>query len=169
MAIVLIGILSDTHDQVRRTGLAVAMLRAAGAEALFHCGDITIGDVVHECCNIPGYFVFGNCDGDRKGLRAAIDAIGGVCLEQGGLVSLAGRRIAITHGDSETELRRLVAQKPDYLLSGHTHRFCDVERESVRHINPGALHRATQWTVAILDTASNRLQLLPVSNGSMGD
>src|SRR5262245_42376869 len=105
----LIGILSDTHDQVERTRAAVAALVGAGAEILFHCGDITTTDVVHECSPKPCYFVFGNCDFDREGLRRAIESIGGTCLEKGGLVSFANRQIAITHGDSSQELIRLTA------------------------------------------------------------
>jgi putative phosphoesterase len=164
-----IGILSDTHDQVRRAGLAVAALKSAGAEALFHCGDITIAEVVHECHGIPVYFVFGNCDFDRQTLRYAIAAIGGSCLERGGVVTLAGRQIAITHGDSDLELRRLRALKPDLLLSGHTHRFSDTSQASIRHINPGALHRASVWTVALLDLASGRLDVLPIRDGCIHD
>ena len=49
----LIGILSDTHDQAGRTKVAVATLASAGAEALFHCGDITTADVVYECGTLP--------------------------------------------------------------------------------------------------------------------
>jgi predicted phosphodiesterase len=51
-----IGILSDTHDQVARTGRAVAALVARGAEALVHCGDLTGPDLVYECCVLPCYY-----------------------------------------------------------------------------------------------------------------
>ena len=165
----LVGVISDTHDQVRRTKRAVAALKAAGAKALFHCGDITVAEVVFECFNIPGYFVFGNCDFDREGLRRAINSIGGSCLERGDIVTLAGRRIGITHGDSERELHRLAGSQPDYLLSGHTHRMNDQQKGPTRHINPGALHRASMWTVALLDLASDRLKMVTISNDSMQD
>jgi putative phosphoesterase len=160
----MIGILSDTHDQTGRTKLAVATLADAGAEALFHCGDITTVDVVYECGILPAYFVFGNCDFDQESLRQAICQIGGNCWERGSLIALAGRQIAMTHGDSDQELRRLIDRQPDYLFTGHTHRLNDVTRGSTRFINPGALHRAQQWTVAMLDLASDRLRVLPVVN-----
>ena len=96
-----IGILSDTHDQVQRTRAAVAMLIDKGAEILIHCGDLTTADVVRECSSIPCFFVFGNCDYDREGLRQAITLGGGTCLERGGLITVEGRRLAVTHGDSE--------------------------------------------------------------------
>ena len=162
-----IGILSDTHDQVQRTKAAVAMLREGGAEALIHCGDLTNADVAVECSVLSCYFVFGNCDHDPESLRLAIKRMGGTCLDRGGLISLGGCRLAVTHGDSELELRRLVALKPDYLFSGHTHVVSDVQKGPTRWINPGALHRASVWTVALLDTASKHVRVLPIINARM--
>jgi len=163
----LIGILSDTHDQVHRTKVAIAALVARGAECLIHCGDLTIADVVHEFADVPSYFAFGNCDYDKRALREAIDHVGGVCLEGGGLIELGERRIAVTHGHLDHELNRLKALAPDYLLFGHTHRIADDQRGPTRWINPGALHRASTWTVALLDLASNHLSVLSLINGKM--
>src|SRR5271166_6338497 len=103
----LIGILSDTHDQVERTRTAVNLLIAEGAAVLIHCGDLTGPEVVYECSGVPSYFVFGNCDDDREAIRQAIATIGGTCLDRGGVITLDGRTIAVTHGDSELELIRL--------------------------------------------------------------
>ena len=158
----LLGILSDTHDRIERTKAGVAVLVNAGAETLIHCGDITIPEVVYELASLPSYFVFGNCDFDLDELRRSIAAIGGVCLERGGLIDLDGRRVAVTHGDSSQELARLEAQRPDYLFSGHTHKALDVRRGPTRFINPGALHRAATWTVALLDGSNGRLEALQV-------
>ena len=49
----LIGILSDTHDQVVRTRRAVSILTHAGAAALVHCGDLTTPEVVDEFLGAP--------------------------------------------------------------------------------------------------------------------
>ena len=72
-----LGILSDTHDQVARSRLAMTHLLDAGANVLVHCGDITIPEVVYELGAIPSYFVFGNCDEDLVALRHAIAGVGG--------------------------------------------------------------------------------------------
>ena len=162
-----IGILSDTHDQVLRIRCAVSKLVEWGAEILIHCGDLTIADVVKECSVLPSYFVFGNCDYDRESLRQAMNLIGGTCLERGGLISLDELRLAVTHGDSDAELRRLAELKPDYLFSGHTHIASDHQKGPTRWINPGALHRASVWTVALVDTASNHVSVLPIINAKM--
>ncbi len=111
-----IGIISDTHDQVARTATAVALLVAEGAEALVHCGDLTVPEVVHECARLPSYYVFGNNDFDEDDLRRAMAETGGVCLGRGGMVALGGRRVAVTHGDRDAEVRRLIRLGPDYLL-----------------------------------------------------
>lgn len=155
-----IGILSDTHDQVARTGRAVSLLTRAGAEALIHCGDLTIPAVVDEFLGVPTTFVFGNCDYDLADLRRAMNRIDAACLDLGGLITLGDRRIAVTHGHSDAELNRLAALGPDYLFSGHTHQRRDVRQGPTRFINPGALYRASTWTVALLNLADDDLQTL---------
>ncbi len=164
-----IGILSDTHDQVLRTRSAVSALVEQGAEALVHCGDVTIADVVYECARLPSYFVFGNCDYDHESLKRAMKEIGGTCLDRGGIITLAGKQIAMTHGDSQQEMRRLAHLKPDYLCSGHTHRLSDEQKGPTRWLNPGALHRASVWTIMLLDLASNHAIVLPISDAMMRD
>ncbi len=163
-----LGILSDTHDKVERTRAAVDVLVTAGAEVLIHCGDITIPEVVYQLAPLPSYFVFGNCDFELGALRQAIATIGGTCLERGGLIDLAGRRLAVTHGDLDREISRLAAERPEYFFSGHTHQALDVRRGPTRFINPGALHRAATWTVALLDCSNGQLRMLPVVNTVMG-
>jgi uncharacterized protein len=157
-----IGIISDTHDQVARTSRAVSALIAEGAEVLLHCGDLTGPAVVYECGGLPGYYVLGNNDYDDKALRKAIDSVGGICLGHGGLVDLGDRRIAITHGDLVKEVRQLEAASPDYLFYGHSHMASDRLHGRTRWINPGALHRASSWTVAVLDLKTEVLSYLPV-------
>ncbi len=60
------------------------------------------------------------------------------------------------------KVRLLSEQKHDYLLQGHTHVRHDERIGKTRVINPGALHRAREKTVALLDTATDRLVFLPV-------
>lgn len=157
-----LGILSDTHDEVKRAGIAVRRLVEAGASALVHCGDITNPDVVYACADLPVSFVFGNCDHDQAPLEAAIGAIGGRSLGRGGELSLGGKLIAVTHGDSSAWVRKLLAGRPDYLLYGHTHRQDDRREGETRLINPGALHRAGAYSVALLNLEDDSLEILVV-------
>ncbi|MHC5543469.1 metallophosphoesterase family protein [Singulisphaera rosea] len=159
-----IGILSDTHDQVARTASAVRLLVAEGSEALIHCGDITIPDVVYECARLPTYFVFGNNDFDQDDLRRAMNDSDGVCLGRAGEIMIGGKRIAVAHGDSSRDYRRLLGTRPDYLFYGHTHVAADGRDGPTREINPGAIYRASVWTVATLDLETDSLRFHTVTD-----
>ena len=162
---VLIGILSDTHNQLKRTTAAIQLLHAEGAQILFHCGDLTDPGIVGICAVLPCYFVFGNNDVERTDeILTAINQVdGAVCLGWGGEVELAGRRVAMTHGHLIKEYRRLLATNPDYLFLGHSHVAADHREGVTRFINPGALHRAEEFTVALLNLETDNLKLLQVS------
>jgi putative phosphoesterase len=158
-----LGILSDTHDQLARTECAVRLLRAEGADALVHCGDLTRPDMVAVCAALPCHFAFGNHDADNvPDLQRAMAAAGAVCLGWGGEVTLGGKRVAVAHGHMTADVRRLLAARPDYLLSGHLHLAFDRRDGPTRRINPGALHEADEFTVALLDLETDRLQFLAV-------
>jgi putative phosphoesterase len=159
----IIGILSDTHDKLERTRVAVGLLKEAGAEALFHCGDITQPPLIDACRVLPCHYVLGNNDCDMAPhLKLAVEKSGGIFLGWGGEVTLAGKRIAMAHGHLTRDLRPLLLAEPSYLLSGHSHIASDSGPGPLRRINPGALHRAKQFTVALLNLATDELQFLTV-------
>lgn len=158
-----LGILSDTHDELDRTRRAIALLRGEGAEALIHCGDLASPEVVELLATVSSWFVFGNHDADVVPyLRSTASKCGVDCLGWRGVVAMAGKRIAVTHGHMSSDVRHLLASQPDYLLSGHTHIAADEVGAGVRRINPGALSRADEFTVAVLDVASGELRFLRV-------
>jgi uncharacterized protein len=158
-----LGILSDTHNRLARTRCAIDLLRAEKVDVLFHCGDLTRAEVVAICAEPKCYFVFGNNDADNSPeLKSAMQETGGVCLGWGHEVTLAGKRVAVVHGHMSHDVRRLLAAKPDFLLSGHSHVREDRRQECTRRINPGALHRAAEFTVALLDLESDDLRFLNV-------
>ncbi len=158
-----LGILSDTHDEMTRTRVAVDLLRAEGAEVLIHCGDLASPAVLTLCAVLPCYFVFGNHDADNVPAlqRAALES-GAVCLGWGGVVELVSKRVGVVHGHLTTDVRRVLGAQPDYLLSGHSHIASDRQVGPVRRINPGALHRADTFTVAMLDLVADALRFLQV-------
>ncbi len=157
----LLGILSDTHDQLARTRRAVDLLVSHGAHALIHCGDFIRPEIVPACAVLPFYFVYGNNDSEGD-LAAAAEEAGAFNLKWGGVIELAGKRLGVTHGHMRGDERRVMAENPDYLFTGHTHATHDVMDGAVRRINPGALHRADEFTVAVLDLESGELKILPV-------
>jgi uncharacterized protein len=159
-----LGILADTHDEVARTKLAVFMLRDAGAEALVHCGDLASPPIVEAIADLPAWFVFGNHDADMVSwLQRAAQDFGPTCLGWGGVIEFGGRKIGVAHGHITTDIRRVLADGPEILLTGHAHYPSDQMIGSVRRINPGALHRAEEFTVAVLELSTLDLQPIRVT------
>ena len=153
-----IGILSDTHGNTARTKRAAETLRDQGVAAVFHCGDIGSQAVLialaEAFCEagIPVHAVVGNVDFEDY-LPAGINLHGRFAE-----IELAGKKIAVVHGDDFSRLQQAVrGQKFDYLFTGHTHAREDRRDGRTRIINPGAIQRAARPGFAVLDLASDVL------------
>jgi putative phosphoesterase len=160
---VIVGILSDTHGHVKRTVRAVQILLDRGAEQLVHCGDVGGTEVLDCLAGHPATFVFGNNDLDRAELERYARDIGITCGGIEGRLNFGAKRGIVTHGDDPGIVRKtLKAQAVDYLFLGHTHERLDHREGRVRVINPGALHRVDERTVAVLDTVADKLEFVVV-------
>lgn len=163
----LIGILSDTHDRVDAMAAAMKLLRDAGAEFFIHCGDVGSERVIDHLAGVPSAFVFGNTDWDRAALARYAQSIGVACHGPFADLELGGKRVAVIHGDDFKLKQRLLAEQGhDYLFQGHTHVRADERFGRTRLINPGALHRAREKTVALLDAATDGLKFLSLPPGA---
>ena len=160
----ILGILSDTHDRVDAAAAAVAALKAAGADHYLHCGDVGGEGVLDQLAGLPAAFVWGNNDWDRAALQRYATDLGIECFGAFGELELGGKRIALTHGDDLRAVRRVLdGQAHDYLFVGHSHVKADGRVGRVRVVNPGALHRAKEKTVATLDTAADALRFITIA------
>ena len=159
----LIGLLSDTHDKLAATIAAMRVLRAAGAEFFIHGGDVGGEQILDVFAGDNAAFVWGNNDWDRRELARYAKTIGLRCLDDFGELTLDNKRFAITHGDDLATLRRVQNdQRHDYLITGHTHVRHDERIGKLRWINPGALYRAREKSVALLNTSTDDLKFLVV-------
>jgi putative phosphoesterase len=162
-SIVIVGILSDTHDRVEAARAGVELLRQNGAEFYVHCGDVGSEQILDLLAGLPSAFVFGNNDWDRRGLERYAKDLNISCLGDAGALQLGGKSFQVVHGDDHRILRRAIdEQQFDYVLHGHTHLTHDERVGRTRIINPGALHRAREKTVAVLDTDRDQLTFLPI-------
>lgn len=173
----ILGILSDSHGRAKRVHRAIARLREVGAAALVHCGDVGGQEVIDElaAAGLPTWFVWGNTDYPDAALaRYAADLGVTPPGEPPVRIELAGKRLAVFHGH-EPGFERLIrlarggdadglaaAAAADYILHGHTHVAADTRVGRVRIINPGALHRVGEPTVAVLDLTTEELRFINV-------
>ncbi len=157
----LIGILSDSHGEIDRTRKAMRQLVAHGCTKFIHLGDVEIVEVLDELIGFDVSLVFGNCD---WGVRLHDHAINvGIDVRDGAdVLTIAGKRIAFLHGHDEKKYQSFLDDGVSYLLHGHTHEKRDEMVDKTRCINPGALHRAAVYTVAVLDPSADSLEFLEV-------
>lgn len=157
-----VGLLSDSHGRAERTARAVDALLAAGADTLIHAGDIETDEVLDCLAGHNAHLVWGNCDWDRAGLERYARDIGIAVHGDSGEVTVDGVRIAFTHGHLPAAMRSAMSSGAAFLVHGHTHERRDDVVDGVRIINPGALHRARPFTVALLTPHTGKLTSIEV-------
>lgn len=157
-----VGLLSDSHGRAERTARAVDALLAAGADTLIHAGDIETDEVLDCLAGHNAHLVWGNCDWDRAGLERYARDIGIAVHGDSGEVTVDGVRIAFTHGHLPAAMRSAMSSGAAFLVHGHTHERRDDVVDGVRIINPGALHRARPFTVALLTPRTGKLTSIEV-------
>ena len=74
----MIGILSDTHDNLTRVREAVRLFNDAGCDLVIHAGDFVAPFAAEELRNLraPVKAVYGNCDGEKAGLAQVFQGLG---------------------------------------------------------------------------------------------
>lgn len=147
-----IGIVSDTHGHLVNARKAVEMLAALEVEAVLHCGDIGSPEIVGLFGRWPSYFVLGNVDDGVQPFEEAVVGPNQVILGRFGQLIVAGRKVAMAHGDDAKALRQAVTSgEYDLVCTGHTHVAKQHHQGSTLVLNPGALCRANPYTLAIVD------------------
>ena len=161
-----IGVLSDTHGRVDAVEIALSEYRNRGVELVIHCGDIDDAATVRSFAGVATRFVYGNCDGDRPGIRRAIEDIGATLHEPYGHLELAGKKIAWMHGDKPDLKHDIeISGHYNYLFYGHTHVAEQLLTGSTLVINPGALFRARQKSCMVLDLPGGELETVLIEYG----
>ena len=135
----LLGIVSDTHDDLGAVEASVAFFEREGVDAVVHCGDFVAPfSATPFDADFDFYAVRGNNDGEWN-LQSVVDGFG-TYLGEAGTLSLGGCELAVYHGTSDVLVDGLVdAGTSDYVLHGHTHAHGIEERDGTVRINPGGL------------------------------
>ncbi len=166
----IIGIISDTHDQVEKVKQSVDVFLTERVELVFHAGD-WCSPFVHSLFQDLGKVisVFGNNDADVfKHLTFKPDNV--AFKDRFFEDKFDGKNIALVHGDPENVVDGLIAAaKYDVLIRGHNH-VAEIKRSGkTLVINPGSLigpfGKWTHWTapsVALYDTQSGEARIVMV-------
>ena len=149
----MIGIMSDSHDNLPAIREAVNFFNNANVELVIHAGDMISPFTAREINKLNAEFkaVFGNNDGERDGLRHFFK---GICYHDDFQeLELYGKKIAVIHGTTEDIVTALVKSRNyDIVIRGHTHKL-EVKEGKCMMVNPGETcgYLSGKKTVILLD------------------
>jgi len=161
----LIGLMSDSHDNIKGVKDALKAFSQREVELILHAGDM-IGSgncYTFEGCGMPVKLVYGNNDGDRVGLKRDFERVGGEYLGDFGEIEAAGLKIAMLHGTEDSLVKAIVASGLyDVVVRGHNHRAEVTCYGKTLLVNPGEIwgHFTGLSSVAVLDTADMNAEFI---------
>ena len=162
----LIGAISDTHDNLPQIEKAVKYFNEQKVDLVFHAGDYVAGFVIPKFaklnCRLIG--VFGNNDGDHELLKKRFSQTPNCTLhERFAQEIVENYKIALLHGE-ETELLNAIINSGYFnaVIHGHSHYRSIEKKEKTLAINPGELcgYLTGKSTIAILDTKKQEAKLI---------
>ena len=157
----LVGIVSDTHEDVRMIIKAVNVFKERSPSLVIHCGDIISPPVLERFAGLPLKLVFGNNDGERSGLKKKCGELGFSQIDDTITFEHAGKKFFVNHGTSARVIDEAVAtQQYHYVLHGHTHVPRDEVVGRTRIVNPGALFSADRYTIAFLQPETGAVEFV---------
>jgi len=162
----LIGAISDTHDNLPLIEKAVQILNQQNLGLVLHTGDYVAGFVIPKLAklNCPLIGVFGNNDGDHELLKKRFSETTNCTIhDRFTQTSIEGYRIALLHGH-ETELLNAIVDSGYFnaVIHGHSHSRSIEQKGKTLSINPGELcgYLTGKPSIAILDTAKRQAEFI---------
>ncbi|MEW6253487.1 MAG: metallophosphoesterase [Planctomycetota bacterium] len=155
-----IGVISDTHDRLPTLRSALDRFAALGLKTVLHAGDIVAPFAARPLAEYPGtvHVVYGNNDGERRGLREILPRIQDGPL----LLDLEGRRVLLHHALEWCRAADIAAA--NVIVTGHTHEAGLALEDGKLFVNSG---ECCGWvtgraTAAIVDLAALTAELIEI-------
>ena len=163
----LLGIISDSHDNLPKIDSAVARLNTLGVDLVLHAGDYCapFAALRYGGLNAKLVGVFGNNDAEKELLRVKFESLGHEVKSRFLSLDLNGVRIGLLHGDEENLLEELTrSQTYDLIISGHTHSMSNMQRGKTTCFNPGEVcgYLSGRATIATFETSSRKIETFEI-------
>ena len=141
-------IVSDSHDRADALAQAVGEGKAAGAEAVIHCGDLIGAQTVKPALahGLPVHLIHGNNVGDTQALHFQMGKSGGQLRYHGAdaRLELARRRVFVVHYDDYGYAMACTGEW-ELVCCGHSHK---AEARKVANVKGGQTWLVNPGTVA---------------------
>jgi putative phosphoesterase len=161
----LIGLVSDTHDNLQAIAEAVKIFNSKKVGFVLHAGDhvapFTYAAYKGLGCKLVG--VYGNVDGDRGLLRERFSSVGFKVESDFEELEVDGVRIALLHGVHPQIVEALaLSGKYHVVVHGHTHVKRAERIGKTLVVNPGEACGYIYGTrsVALLHTATLKVEFI---------
>ena len=163
----LIGIISDSHDNLPKIEAAVAKLNDARVELVLHAGDYCspFAALRYQGLKSKMIGVFGNNDAERELLKTKFESLGHEVRSRFVSLEVDKVRIGLLHGDEENLLEDLArSQSYDLIISGHTHSLSKLQKGRTVCFNPGEIcgYLSGRATIATFDTSTRTIEILDI-------
>lgn len=172
----IVGIISDTHDNLLGLKKAIQIFKDKKIEMLIHCGDwvspftFEFFDKEMRQLNIPVKSAVGNNPGDTKrtmmsnvNMHNPIEWPKTVTLK----LDIEEKKAIVYHGDDYELLGALIdCQKYDIIFTGHTHRPRNEVVGRTLVLNPGSTSYACEGkiikkaSIAIYNSETNKAEII---------
>lgn len=163
----LIGVISDSHDNLPKIDAAVAKLNSLNVSRVLHAGDYCSPFAALRYLNLKARMigVFGNNDAEKEILKTKFESFGHDVGGRFSSVELEGARIALLHGDEPNLLHEIVrTQAYDLVVSGHTHSIDQKRTGRTISFNPGEIcgYLSGRATIATFETSTHRIEIFDI-------
>jgi putative phosphoesterase len=167
VAELLLGIISDSHDNLPKINQAISKLNSLGVDQVLHAGDYCapFAALPYKALKAKMHGVFGNNDAEREKLQEKFQAMGHDVKGSFAHLEVDGTRIALLHGDDDDLLQALTkTQAYDLVVFGHTHAVSQLQKGKTILLNPGEIcgYLSGKSTIATFDVASHRIEILEI-------
>lgn len=158
-----IGVIADSHDRLPTLRRAVGLFKRLNVGAVLHAGDFVAPFaakiIAADQLPMPLHCVYGNNDGERKGLKAILPGV----VDGPLTIKLGGRTIVMHHFIDWLKPEDIRAA--DIVITGHTHAVVNETRDGKLFLNPGECcgWLTDKCTVALLDTDTAKAEIIQVT------
>ena len=135
----LIGVVSDTHNNIKNIKKIIDLFNEAQVELVIHTGDISKAETlkIFSALDCPLMGVFGNNDRLEEGLQEVCKENNFTFQEPPLSLILDNKKIAVFHEPELIDDYIKDHQNIDVILHGHTHRYKEEKIENTIYFNPG--------------------------------
>lgn len=152
----IIGLISDTHDNVPYIKKAVTRLKEERVKLVLHAGDYIAPFTAKPYAelDVPLIGVFGNNCAETELLQKVYSEVGGDLRGYFTEVEADRLKIALFHGHRKQDIDQAKQGDYDVVVRGHSHRASISEENGVLVVNPGEVCGYVSGTnsIGFLDT-----------------